>query len=171
MKQIHLLRHAKSSWDDPDLRDFERPLAERGKTDAPRMGRFIRMIDHKPDVICSSTAFRAKETTQLFIEGAKMDESVIKWNEDLYFNGPSAYMECIRQTPDRFESLMLVGHNPNMEEIATRLSGGKEKVSFRMPTAALICFETFAHKWSDVGPSTCQVKWMMIPKILNKLMD
>lgn len=171
MKQILLLRHAKSSWDDPELRDFDRPLAPRGETDAPRMGRYVRKIRYKPDLICSSTAVRAKETTRLFIEGARIDESLVRWNEDLYFEGPAAYLRCIREAPDKCESMMLVGHNPNMEEIATRLAGGKDRISFRMPTAGLICFESFAHKWSDIGPSTCQVKWMMIPKVLKKITD
>lgn len=171
MRQILLLRHAKSSWDDPELRDFDRPLAKRGKEDAPRMGRFIRSSGYKPAQICSSTARRAKQTAELFCESAQVDASGIYWNEELYYGGVNDYLDCIREASDGHERVMLIGHNPKIEDLATLLCGGEGKVAFRVPTAGLLCFESFVNKWSDVGASTCQLKWMMIPKVLKKIID
>lgn len=171
MKFILLLRHAKSSWDDPDLDDFDRPLAGRGLDDAPRVGQYLRQIGYKPDYIVSSPAERAKQTTELVTEAMKMDERIIQWDQDLYFESAAKYVQAIQNTPDKAETIMIVGHNPLMEATATALSGGTETTAFRMPTAALVCLESYAVRWSDINRGTCQVKWMMIPKVLKKIMD
>jgi phosphohistidine phosphatase len=169
MKQILLLRHAKSSWDNPDLKDFDRPLAKRGLEDAPRMGKFIRKSKYKPGMIFSSPAQRAKETTELVSEGAKIDEDSISWNEDLYFGSVRDYLSAIQAASDDDERIMLVGHNPLMENTAGVLAGAQQKIALRMPTAALVCLESFADTWEAIAPGTCQIKWMMIPKVLKKL--
>lgn len=169
MKQILLLRHAKSSWDNPDLKDFDRPLAERGLEDAPRMGKFVRKAKYKPGAIISSPAQRAKETSGLFCEGAKIDGDSISWNEDLYFGSVRDYLSAIQSASDDFERIMLVGHNPLMESTAGTLSGADQRTAIRMPTAALVCLESFADNWKSIAPGTCQIKWMMIPKVLKKL--
>jgi phosphohistidine phosphatase len=170
MKTILLLRHAKSSWSDSGLDDFDRPLARRGISDAPRMGKFIRKIGCQPDFIVSSPAQRALETTRLALDGLKCDESIVKWDENLYFESVDKYFKAVKQAPQNAEVMMLVGHNPLMEATATLLSGGKERPAFRMPTAGLICLESYALRWQDINPGTCHVKWMMIPKVLSKIM-
>ena len=169
MKQILLMRHAKSSWEDKDLKDFDRPLAERGLEDAPAMGKYIRKAKYKPAHIISSPAQRAKETAQLVCEGAKIGEENISWNDDLYFGSVRDYIIAIQNAPDEFERIMLVGHNPLMESTTGVLTGANEKVAVRMPTAALVCLESFADNWETIAPGTCQIKWMMIPKVLKKL--
>lgn len=171
MKEILLLRHAKSSWKDASLKDFDRPLAKRGLKDAPRMGEYIRKCKSKPAAIFSSPAQRAKETTKLICEGAKLDESIIGWNEDLYFGSVKDYLAAIREAAENYERILLVGHNPLMENTASVLAGAEQKVAVRMPTAALVCLESFADKWESITPGTCKIKWMMIPKVLNKLED
>ena len=171
MKIILLLRHAKSSWNDPDLEDFDRPLAGRGLEDAPRMGRYLRKIGYQPEHIVSSTALRAKQTTKLCVEAMQRDERIVEWNEHLYFKSVGSYLNAIQQAPQHTEKLMLVGHNPLMEYVATMLSGGKDKTAFRIPTAGLVCLESYAFRWEDINPATCQVKWMMIPKVLREIAD
>lgn len=171
MKHILLLRHAKSSWVKPDLDDFDRPLAGRGLKDAPRVGRYIRKIGFKPDYIVSSPAERAKQTANLVTEAMKVDERIIRWDQDLYFESASKYIEAIQNAPESSEKVMIVGHNPLMEATATALSGGNETTAFRMPTAALLCLESYAMHWSDIHEGTCKVKWMVIPKVLKKIMD
>jgi phosphohistidine phosphatase len=171
MKYILLLRHAKSSWSDPGLDDFDRPLAGRGLKDAPRMGKYIRKIGYKPDYIVSSPAERAKQTTEMVVDAMKMDESVINWDDDLYFESARKYIEAINGAPDSAEKVMIVGHNPLMEATATALSGGRESTAFRIPTAGLVCLESYAVSWNDINPGTCQVKWMMIPKVLKHIID
>ena len=171
MKIILLLRHAKSSWENADLDDFDRPLAGRGLEDAPRMGKYLRKIGYKPDYIVSWPAVRAKQTTRLCVEAMKKDEGIINWDQDLYFNSALDYVRAIQQAPEKAETMMVVGHNPMMEATATALSGGKDKTAFRMPTAGLVCLESYAVRWQDINPGTCQVKWMMIPKVVKKLID
>lgn len=167
MKQILLLRHAKSSWDEPELSDFERPLAERGLKDAPLMGQFVRQVECKPAVIYSSPAKRAVQTTKLFLESTKMKNDKIQWNEDLYYGSMKDYIEQIHSASDEHERIMLVGHNPIIENTAGMLAGSEHKIAVRMPTAALVCLESFANSWSEIIKGTCQIKWMMIPKILR----
>ncbi|MEO1023566.1 MAG: histidine phosphatase family protein [Bacteroidota bacterium] len=169
MKQILLLRHAKSSWDDPGLEDFNRPLAGRGLTDAPRMGKFIRKAGYKPDYIASSSATRAKQTTELVLEAAHVSHQMITWDNDLYFGSVNDYLNAIQQAPNQAETIMIVGHNPLMETVAGWLSGASERTAIRMPTAALVCLESFSVRWTDITPGTCQIKWMMIPKLLKEI--
>ena len=171
MKYILLLRHAKSSWNDPDLDDFDRPLAGRGLEDAPRMGKYLKKIGYRPEYIASSTALRARQTTQLCLEAMKRDESLVKWDDHLYFESVGSYLSAIQEAPENTERIMLVGHNPLMEATATLLSGGKDKTAFRMPTAGLVCLESYALRWEDINPATCQIKWMMIPKVLREIID
>lgn len=164
MKQVLLLRHAKSSWDDPQLKDFDRPLAKRGKRDAPNMGTFLKKAGSLPGEIISSTAKRAQETTQLLCEAAGLDDDIITWNGDLYYGGNSAYFASIEQASDAVERIMLVGHNPKMEEVAGKLIGHG---NLRMPTAALLCFEQPANRWNQIEAGLAQLKWMVIPKLLK----
>lgn len=169
MKHILLLRHAKSSWDDSSLDDFDRPLAKRGKKDAPRMGAFISNSGYLPDHVFSSTAKRARQTTTMFCEVAGLEDEIISWTDDFYYGSAYDYLEAIQEAPERSETIMLVGHNPKMEETASLLCSDSKSYTVRMPTAALVCLEHPAVKWSQVKEGTARIKWMMIPKLLKKL--
>ncbi|MFV1882985.1 MAG: SixA phosphatase family protein [Balneola sp.] len=171
MKFILLLRHAKSSWSDPVLDDYDRPLAGRGLKDAPRMGKYLKMVGYRPDYIVSSPAQRAMQTATLCAKAMKKDEGIIEWKESLYFESAGKYVDAIQKTPEEAEIMMLVGHNPLMESTATILSGGRESTAFRIPTAGLVCLESYSVRWQDIKPGTCQVKWMMIPKVLKDIVD
>jgi phosphohistidine phosphatase len=102
------------------------------------------------------------------MEAAKLDEQQITWNEDLYFGSVRDYIGAIQSASDEYERIMLVGHNPLMESTAGVLSGGQDKTAVRMPTAAIVCLESFADSWQTIAPGTCQIKWMMIPKVLKR---
>lgn len=169
MKQILLIRHAKSSWDSAGLDDFDRPLAERGLNDAPLMGQFVTKAGYNPAVIYSSPAKRAVETSKLFAESAQIDLDNIEWNEDLYYGSMKDYIEQIQSASNDHERIMMVGHNPIMENTAGMLAGSEHKIAVRMPTASLVCLESYANSWKEVTPGTCQIKWMMIPKMLKNL--
>lgn len=166
MKYILLHRHAKSSHDDSSQKDFDRPLAPRGKKDAPRVGQFIKSIEYQPGAIISSTAKRAEQTTRLFLKGAQLDEGIVQWNKDLYYGSSQDYLEAIQNAQSPADIIMLVGHNPKLEDIARRLCGNG---SVRMPTAGLACFEQPANKWGQIREGMASLKWMMTPKLLNKL--
>lgn len=169
MKQILLMRHAKSSWEDEFLQDFDRPLSSRGMFDAPMMGQFIKKAGYTPEYVAASPAQRAKETLLHVAEQTNLDESQITWDRDLYFGSVENYIRAIHSAPAKAETVMLVGHNPLMEHTAGWLSGGKNRVSFRMPTAAIVCLESYALTWDQINVGTCQIKWMMIPKAIKSL--
>ncbi|MFY0683436.1 MAG: histidine phosphatase family protein [Balneola sp.] len=171
MKQILLLRHAKSSWSQGDLSDFERPLAERGLKDAPKMGGFLKETGNTPDQIISSTAQRAKETTKLALDGMEKDQDIISWNQDLYYGGIGDYLKAIQSAHSKVERVILVGHNPKIENTAGALMGSNAVANVRMPTAALVCLNTYVKDWQQVSWGSCQLAWMMIPKVLKHIYD
>ncbi len=169
MKQILLMRHAKSSWEDEELSDFDRPLAGRGKTDAPMMGNFIRVLGYTPELVYSSPAKRAKETILRVAAETTIDENAIRWDEDLYYGDISSYLNAIQSSSNNLETIMLVGHNPLMENTTGLLCGAGDRLAVRMPTAAVVCLESYAASWKEIKAGTCQIKWMMIPKAIKNL--
>lgn len=132
MKTLLILRHAKSSWANPALSDFERPLKKRGKRDAPRMGRLIRQQDLVPDFILSSPAKRARNTAKAAAEECGY-EGEIEYVPEFYPGDPMTHIETLADVPDWCQIVMVVGHNPGLEELIYVLAGE----SARMPTAAL----------------------------------
>jgi phosphohistidine phosphatase len=166
MKQILLMRHAKSGWDHPNLTDFERPLNQQGKEDAHRMGQYLWDIKYNPAVLISSPAQRAKRTAQLCAQAAKIDEEHIIWDKQLYHGSVSNYLTAIQSAVEDYERIMLVGHNPLMEHTVSLLCGAEFAI-VRMPTAALVCVESTAEQWQDIRFGSCKIQWMMIPKMLK----
>ncbi len=146
MKTLLILRHAKSSWDHPGLRDHDRPLNPRGRRDAPRMGRFLVERDLVPGRIVSSTAVRARTTAEL--ASAEFDREVeIETTSDLYHASPDGYIEVAEAMGGGAERLMVVGHNPGVTSLVRQLTGAGEY----MPTAALAAVELDIDDWWDLG--------------------
>lgn len=168
MKTIMLLRHAKSSRNSSNRKDFDRSLATRGRKDASRMGAFIKEVNALPAAVISSPAKRAEQTAQLFIEGAGIDSSLIRWNKDLYYGGARDYLSTIQKAPGETMSILLVGHNPLMEETVSLLCNKEGAYAVRMPAGALVCVEHPAIEWNQIKAGTARLKWMMIPKLLEK---
>ncbi len=158
------MRHAKSSWEDSSLRDFDRPLNSRGKRDAPRMGQFLIEKGMIPDQIFSSPAARAKATIMHVVKELEIDENEISWTENLYFSGAGAYTEAIQSADEQSEIVMTIGHNPMTEQVVEMLAGNRR--SLRMPTAAIACFESDAESWGLVSPANCRLIWLQVPKEL-----
>jgi phosphohistidine phosphatase len=163
MKRLLILRHAKSSWDDPGVDDHDRPLNRRGVHDAPRMGRLLRDMDVVPDWIVSSTATRARETA-VAVAGAAGYAGDLCLARDLYDGGAREYAERIRATPDAVERLLIVGHNPAVEELLALLTGASES----MPTAAVAVVDTGASEWRDVRPGSARLAELWRPKELDE---
>jgi phosphohistidine phosphatase len=149
MKILLLLRHAKSSWDDGDLADFDRPLNNRGRRDAPVMGRLLAQHALTPDLIITSAARRAATTAELVALAAEYGGD-IQYTNELYLADPETFLDVARDTPDGVTRLMLVGHNPGIEELVTDLAEREE----RMPTAALACFRLDIDRWGDLTDET-----------------
>ncbi len=146
MKTLLILRHAKSSWKQPGLDDHDRPLNQRGKRDAPRMGQLLRIQSLLPDVILCSTAKRARKTAEKLIESSGFSGSC-ELHGDLYAAAPSDYIHSVSRLSDELQCAMVIGHNPGLEELLERLTGDYE----RLPTAALAQVELDIKSWRDVG--------------------
>lgn len=159
------MRHAKSSWSSPGLKDFDRPLNKRGKKDAPRMGRYLKELQLVPKQIFSSPAARAKSTILKVIEALELPSSTITWNKDLYFNGAEAYLNAIRKADDQYEIVMTVGHNPMTEDVIYNLSGNKSNKAIK--TATIACFEFEADSWKNIQFDSGVLKWIVGPKDLK----
>ena len=162
MKTLYLLRHAKSSWDDPNLKDFDRPLNQRGLKAAPKMGAWMRKQKVRPDVVMSSPALRAKQTTTMVAEAAGL-AGVPTFNEAIYEASAQKLFHLVASFENRVESAMMVGHNPGFEELLAALTGENT----RMPTAALACIELDIAKWSDLTAGEGQLKWLTRAKELK----
>jgi phosphohistidine phosphatase len=147
MKTLFLVRHAKSSRDDPAMPDRERPLNDRGREDAPEMGKRLARHDAKPQRIVSSPALRALTTAQLIAGEIGHAPAHIVQDERLYAASVARVLGVIHALDDGIDRVMLVGHNPEFTELAHRLSG--EIVE--MPTCAVAEFRFDTKAWSAVG--------------------
>jgi len=142
MKQLLVLRHAKSSWKDSTLTDFNRPLNERGKRDAPRMGKLLSQLDLTPDLIITSAAVRAKLTAEAVADNCGYDGDILA-TPDLYMGMPEDYITVLNQIEDVYTRIMIVGHNPGIEDFVEDLTDQWH----RMPTAALAYIKLDIKNW------------------------
>lgn len=155
MKQLFLLRHAKSSWDDPDLDDFDRPLAERGVKAARLMGRELAARDWLPDLALVSSALRTRDTWRLMAAELPVHPRVA-FAEALYDASAADILSQLQQTDPASNSLLVVGHNPGLEDLARQLVGpgseakARKKLEEKFPTAALARF-IFESDWSNLS--------------------
>lgn len=171
MKRLLLLRHAKSSWDDPTLDDFDRPLAARGRADAPRMGRHLRAQGWIPGRVLCSPARRAVETWQA-VAPELGEGPEVELDRTIYMAAPSTLLRRIQAVRTPEDSLMLVGHNPGMEELARRLVGdGRrkdvERLETKYPTCALAVFDVDVETWRDVEWTRATLVDFVRPKDLD----
>lgn len=169
MKDVILLvmRHAKSDWSIDGQQDFDRVLNSRGKSDAPRMGLFLSEKGFTPNAIISSSATRAKNTTQLLSGAFKTTEiqSNISLDENLYYGNTGNYLAAIQSFDFETVSIgMVVGHNPLVEQFIQLLTNS----SVIMPTAGIACIQcTIEDSWKEVTPHSARLKWFIAPKLLG----
>ena len=147
MKTVFLVRHAKSSWDDTALPDKDRPLNDRGKRDAPKMGERLAKRDVKPDLILSSPARRALATAEIIAKKLDYKLKNIVVDDRLYAVDADDLLDAIRKLGDKSMRVMLFGHNPEVTELAHRLSS---KIT-HMPTCAVAEFTFDAKSWANIG--------------------
>jgi phosphohistidine phosphatase len=162
MKTLLLLRHAKSSWDQPSLRDFDRPLAARGKRDAPRIGKALRERGPHPELIISSPSARTRATIKAIVASARF-EAEIQFEESVYGASSAELLKLARRLPKEKAIAMIVGHNPGLEDLVARLTRRPE----RMPTAALACIEFQIDRWEAVEDGEGKLAWLLTPKQLG----
>ena len=142
-RDLLILRHAKSDWSTDATRDFERPLAKRGRNDAPRMGEWLSREGLVPDAVVSSPAERARETTLLVCNSVGFKPKKVVWEDAVYAASQSELLGVLAGCPADAASVMLVGHNPGLEDLVDFLAGGVEESpdGKLLPTAALARLE------------------------------
>jgi phosphohistidine phosphatase len=147
MKTLFLIRHAKSSWGDTALPDKDRPLNDRGRRDAPKMGERLAKRDVKPDLILSSPAMRALKTAEIIAKKLDYRRKDIVVDDRFYAVAADDLLDVIHKLDDKLKRVMLFGHNPELTELAHRLSS---KIT-HMPTCAVAEFRFDAKSWSKIG--------------------
>ena len=169
------MRHAKSSWNDPALSDFDRQLSNRGRKAAPRIGNHIRDIGLVPDLVICSTAKRTRETWNLVAEAFGGDINV-KLLKSLYLASPSQLCRAIRAVPSDIDPLLVIAHNPGIQELACRLSGDPKDERTRVlstalhtkfPTAALAILTLDTSSWSDTDYGQASLEDFICPRDLR----
>jgi phosphohistidine phosphatase len=149
MKTLLLLRHAKSSWKQPELDDHERPLNKRGKKEAPKVGRYLKDNHLVPDLVISSTARRAHDTAQAVADESGFDKP-IELYQDLYMSEAACYLDILQRLPDSVNRVLVVGHNPDLDTLLTLLTD----VTQHMNTAALAQIDLPISSWSELNEAT-----------------
>jgi phosphohistidine phosphatase len=169
MKTLYLLRHAKSSWDEKGLDDIERELAGRGRKAAAKIGAY--MLEHEmlPDVVLCSPATRASQTCTIVAQALGIEDRV-RVEPSLYPGSAEAIVDALRALREDTESVLVVGHNPSMEDAATGLGGeGKKKALKRVakkdPTAGLAVI-AFLDVWQKVAPGAGYLRAFIRPRDL-----
>lgn len=159
MKKLFILRHAKSSWSDASLADFDRSLNEWGQNAAPFMGEVIARKGFLPDVILSSPANRAISTARL-VKDASGTNAEIRLDERIYEASPQTLRQVAADIDDEYDSAMIVGHNPGMEGFIRLLTGSIEP----MPTAALAVIKLDIDRWNKITPNSGGIEMIIRPK-------
>ncbi|NJN42166.1 MAG: histidine phosphatase family protein [Flammeovirgaceae bacterium] len=161
MKKLYIVRHAKSSWDDMSLRDFDRPLNDRGKRDAPKMGRRLKEREISPDLLISSPAVRALSTCREIaaVLGYKFDS--IKTDKRIYHAGESTILDVLKETNNNFKSVMIFGHNPGFTEFANSLFD--EQIN-NIPTCGVVGGKLAIESWADIYFGCGEMKFFDYPK-------
>ncbi len=173
MKRLTLLRHAKSSRDDPKLSDFERPLNARGQAAAPLMASFMRDNGLIPDCILCSSAMRTRQTLDLLLQGLGTQPAVT-FSDAIYLASPKEMLAEIKAASNDCGHILLIGHNPGMQMLALRLADPARsadtairRIEQKFPTAALAHFEFDSAAWKDVERGGGSLVFFKTPKELD----
>ena len=163
MKSVILVRHAKSSWDSADLTDFERPLNERGKKDAPEMAQRLKKRKVTIDAFISSPAKRAKKTAELFAKELADGKPGIIFIEELYHAGPDTFLSVIQKASDQFDCIAIFSHNPGITDFVNSLT--EEVRTDNMPTAGVFAIRANIPSWKDFALGKNEFLFFDYPKL------
>jgi phosphohistidine phosphatase len=160
MKNLILIRHAKSSWDDASLSDKERTLNKRGKRDAPQMGLLLKEKGLLPDAILASPAKRAHKTAKLIAAELDYPKKRIDLHDEIYEHGLAALVDLIAEFKDDWSRVFLVGHNPELTDLANRLTGASIE---NVPTCGMVSVEFDSATWRDCVREGGRLAWFERP--------
>jgi phosphohistidine phosphatase len=170
MKKLTLMRHAKSSWDDPNLEDHKRPLTGRGRKAATQMAKYLEELHLPPTIVLCTSAARARQTLEL-IRPALGDHATVKIEPKLYGAGSKDLLTRLRRVSQTAPSVLLVGHNPAIQDLVMELATDgplAEQIRRKFPTAALAMFNVDVTEWRNLAPTTSSLVEFVTPKGLRK---
>lgn len=162
MKHLYLLRHAKSSWSDPSLADEERPLTPRGRKAATKLAKELRRREIRPTLVLCSSSRRTRETLALI--GSSLGDPTIEVEEELYGAGSEGLLTRVRRVSDSVRSVLVLGHNPALHDLAFRLAPGSGPLLGKFPTGALAAFELDVPSWSELGQREARLVAYIVPR-------
>jgi phosphohistidine phosphatase len=168
-RALLVMRHCKSDWDAEGLDDFDRPLSSRGRKDARRVGRFLCAAGLAPDAIVASPSARTRATLRIVARRAGCIAPVA-YEQGLYGAEAESYLSILRALDPAISFPFLVGHNPAIEHLVAILTGG----AVRLPTGSVLLLGPGTElepleSWSELGPRTCTLEWLLRPRILRVL--
>jgi phosphohistidine phosphatase len=161
LKTIFLVRHAKSSWTDPTMSDFDRPLNQRGMSDAPTMAALIHRLDMKPDLIVSSPAVRALTTARIFAQTMGLLNGQFVENHNIYEASQDTILKIIRSLPHDAQTVFMFGHNYTFTDLAQRFSDDHPG---NIPTCGVVQIKGEMDSWADFDYPTAKVIQIWRPK-------
>ena len=163
MKTLFIIRHAKSSWDASNVDDFERPLNERGKRDAPRMGKRIKEKEIYPDQMVSSPAKRAFSTAKKIAKVLNYPKDHIKTDRRLYHADEETILTVVRELKEKCKTVMIFGHNPGLTEFVNSLMDGQQDID-NIPTCGVVAFQFNIESWTEVDWGKGKMLFFDYPK-------
>lgn len=169
VKRLLLMRHAKSSWDDPKLADHDRPLTSRGRKSAARIAKYMRNDGLEPSVVLCTSALRARQTLEL-LQPALSDATTIKIEPKLYGAGSKELITRIRRLSQAAPSVLIVGHNPAIQDLVLTLAAESPKsnvIRKKFPTAALAVLDAPIDEWRQLEPGKAALVDFVTPKSLQ----
>lgn len=161
MKRLYLVRHAKSSWSNPELRDFDRPLNKRGNRDAPFMGSLLKEKGIRPDLLITSPAKRTLVTAEYFADELNYPKEDIVKEDDLYEAGARNILKIVSEQEEKISSIMLFGHNPGLTDFCNIIS---DRQVDNIPTSAVVLLILNAERWNELDEDTCKLEFFEYPK-------
>lgn len=168
-RTLLILRHAKSDRDGDAIDDFARPLSARGRRDAPRMGRWLRAHGLRPDLVLSSPALRARQTTEAVLEALELPQERLRYDDRLYLAGVDTLLAVITECPARTGMLLLVGHNPGLEELLERLGAESppRNAAGKLLTAGALARLSMRQVWKNPVPHGAALIDLVRPRELE----
>ncbi len=169
MKSLLLFRHAKSDWGDPDLKDFDRPLNERGEKSAARMGRWMKENHIQPEWIVCSTAKRAQQTLQCLRKHLDIPDTLIIHEDRIYMADVATLLDIMAQCPEDMDHIMLIGHNPTLDELLYYLCGPNVPLSAKgkLMATATLAQVSLPDDWQQLAPECGKLQQIARPGEIN----
>jgi phosphohistidine phosphatase len=164
MKTLYLVRHAKSSWKNPDIPDYERPLLEKGKKRTKKIIDYLHANEIHTKYVISSPAVRAYETAIYIANALNYPVEKIQLAPKLYYGGIDHILEIISRVSNNYNSLMMVGHNPSITNLTNEFI--EPKIDY-LPTSGMVCFDFDTDTWTRIGTAENRLRFIIYPKLLT----